>query len=118
MSARLEVESAWELDGSLFWNEQAAGRVTREQVRQRRGHGRGRFPQSEDAYPSDLIQTIFLPVDEKRIAFPLDESSYSRAWFDSLDGRTQDACDSLSVWMMPERVGEKCFGKNHGFSVA
>lgn len=74
VSARLEVESVWELDGSHFWDEQAAGCVKRKQVRHRLGHGRASLPQPQDADPPDFIQWIFALIDEEGIAFALDEA--------------------------------------------
>jgi hypothetical protein len=97
MSTGLEVESAWGVDGSLFWNEQAAGRVTREQVRQGQGHGRAGLPQSEDAHLSDFVQRIFLPVDEKGIVLAADKLPNRRPRFDGSNGRGEDAADGFAA---------------------
>ncbi len=107
MTAGLEVESARGVDRSLFWNEQAAGRTVREQVRQGQGHGLGSLPQPEDANPPGLIQRIFPPVDDQRIPRALDEAADGRARLDSLDGRVKNAGDGCAARVAHKGVGGK-----------
>ncbi len=114
MPARLDVESTQGLDGSLFWNEQAAGRKIRKQVNQGQSHGVGGFSQSKDANPSNFVQKIFLLVDEEDFSLAMNKAADSLPGLHSLDGRTKNTCDGLAARVTGESVSDERFRTEHG----